>query len=185
MKPLLHRHTVRFFLSGLALAAASCGDLLSFDVHVPIAEQTVPASTVGALGALLPIDILPAIPVNITAQRDFKRQDVGNLRSIKLDALTLTITEGSTQRNFDFLDSIQIDAQAKSGGTRTHVAGLKVVPKGVGTLPLDVTRNELFGIVGTDFILVIETTGRFPPTEAKFNGRATFDVQAEPSSFFQ
>ncbi len=168
-----------------ALVLASCGDLLQFDVRVPIPEQTVPASTVGALGSLLPVDILPAIPINITDNRDFKRQDVGNLRSIKLDALTLTITEGSAQRNFDFLDTIQIDAQAKSGGGRTHVAGLLTIPKGVGTLTLDVTRNELFDIVGTDFNLTFSATGRFPPTEAKFNGRASFDIEADAKSFFQ
>jgi hypothetical protein len=168
----------------LTVVLVSCGNLLSFDVRVPIPEQTIPASAVSALGSLLPVDILPAVPVSITESRDFRRQDVGNLRSIKLKALKLTITEGSDQRNFDFLDSLQIDAETKDGKHRTHVAGLTTVPKGTGVLNLEVSGNELFDIVGTDFNLVFAATGRFPAKEAKFNGQSTFEVEADPRTIF-
>lgn len=167
-----------------ALALAACGLLLDFDVRFRIPEQQVPAVAPGALGALLPPELLPAIPIELQETSEFKRQDAGEVRSVRLDKLTLALTDGSTQRTFDFLDSIQIDARSQNGARSVHVAGLTTVPKGVDSLTLETTRNELIDIVGTDFALVVTMTGRSPPSEARFDGRAVFEVKADPKGVF-
>lgn len=167
-----------------ALPLAACGLLLDFDVRFRIPEQKVQAVAPGAIGALLPGDLLPAIPIALQETREFERQDAGEVRSVRLDELTLALTDGSAQRTFDFLDSIQIDARSPNGARSVHVAGLTAVPKGVDSLSLETTRNELIDIVGTDFELVVTMTGRFPPSEARFDGRAVFEVKADPKGVF-
>lgn len=162
----------------------SCGQLLDFNVTVRIPEQQAPAAAPGALGALLPGDLVPAIPVSLSETQEFDRQDTGKVQSVRLDKLTLALTDASTQRNFDWLDSIQIDARQKDGARAVHVAGLTQVSKGVDKLTLETTRNELIDIVGTDFELVVTLEGRFPASDAKFDGRAVFEVKADPKSIF-
>lgn len=167
-----------------ATLLTACGTLLSFDVTFRIPEQKVPAVAPGALGALLPADLLPAIPIALQETQEFDRQDAGEVRSVRLDKLTLAITDDSPQRTFDYLDRIQIDARRQDGSRTVHVAGLTTVPKGVDTLSLETTRNELIDIVGTDFELVVEFEGRFPANEARFDGRAVFAVKADPKGVF-
>jgi hypothetical protein len=168
----------------LFLWGTACGNFLDFDVTVPIPEQKVPGATPGALGALLPLELLPPVPINLRQTRDFKEQDVGELRSVRLTSMRLALTEESTQRDFNWVDRIQIDARRKNASNTIHIAGLSDVPADVSALELETTRNELIDTVGTDFEILVTLEGRFPTQEAIFDGKAVFELEADPESFF-
>lgn len=178
------RFTLSIAAAALLFGANACGRMLTFDATVRVPPQRIEPVTPGALGALLPADVLPAVPVRLRETRAYRDQDAGSVRAVRLRAMTLSLTGDSVERNFDFLDSIHVDARPIGGGRAIHVAGLDIVPRGADTLHLTTTGNDLADALGADFELIFDLAGRFPAHTAAFEGTAVFRVDADPKGLF-
>ena len=162
---------VTFFFLG-------CGNQVTFPVSIPIPEHKVEGDPLlDAVNGLI-AGFLPPISVDISESREFERHDVDRIESIRLTELTLALTENSDAENFNFLDRVAIEATDESGERSVQVALLDPVPSDVRNLRFQVTDEELNDIFGTDFTLNFKARGRPPRTDAKFDGEATFSVQA-------
>jgi hypothetical protein len=163
----------------LLLMTAGCGDLATFPVTVDIPEQVVEASPLGTIGELLPRDLFDPFTVDMSQEEEFKKQDVKHIESLKLSRLRLNLKPQSEQRNFDFFDSITVNAHSRDGSRTVQVATLSPVPKGLETLQFKVSGKELRDVVGIDFKLAFDVRGRAPAKKAHFDGDATFTVEAK------
>ncbi len=168
----------RFLTVILATLALSCGTTIGFEVPIDVPETTVEGSTLGAIGEFLP-DFMPPLSIDLSEERAFQRQNVEQVDSVVLSALHLSLTDKSAQQNFDFLDSISVEAVDESGERTVVVATLDPVPDGARRLDLAPTRKELVDVLGTDFTIRFQVRGSPPARDAVFDGRATFQVEAE------
>lgn len=169
----------------LALASASCGEtpVLRFQVDKDIPQQTIE-------GSLAPCQIPIEVPfldqpfqMTFSQEQDFPEQntDVQHIESAKLDTLTLTMSPASAETNWDFLDSLELYAEA-DGLPRALAASIDPVADGLTTLLMQPAGLELAPYVKAQggFTLTSEATGCPPQSDAVFTGRVIVNITADP-----
>lgn len=143
MRPIRFRKSYLFLLPLLLLGLGSCKKILSL-ISFQVSDSssfTVPG-TPFITGAALNI---PVLTVRTTAQSTYKNNNTSAayVQDVTLDALTLTVTNPSTQ-NFDFLKSISIYiATDAAGSNKVLLASLASVPKGQASISLTPAGGKL------------------------------------------
>ncbi len=175
---------MRRLLPLLAFATA-CGGTptLHFQVGKDIPQQTIS-------GSISPCQIPVTVPflqqpfqMTFSQSQDFPEQntDIQHIKSAKLDTLTLTMSPASAEPNWDFLDSLELYAEA-NGLPRALAASIDPVADGQTTLTLQPAGLELAPYVKASggFTLTSEATGCPPGSDAVFTGRIVVNVAADP-----
>ncbi len=143
MRITLVKKSFLLLLPFLLLGAIGCKkilSLISFKVN-DSSSFTIPG-TPFITGASLNI---PVLTVRTTAQSTYKNNNTSAayVQDVTLDALTLTVTNPSTQ-NFDFLKSINIYiATDAMGSNKILLASLPSVPTGQTSISLTPTTSKL------------------------------------------
>ncbi len=138
---------------------------------------------------------MPAVPVAIAfppqsfptstdATEDYRKANTAaNLvKDVKLDELTLAVT-GPSGANFDFLENVTFYISTDMQGTdKVQMASLMTVPRGVSTITLEPSTNNLDKYLKAEnYVLTVQTTFRTPllrATDMRMNYR--FKVTADP-----
>lgn len=142
MRNIILKKYYLLLLAFLLLGAGSCKkitSLLSFSVS-DSSSFTVPGTPFIPPGVALSI---PGVSVPTTAQSTYKNNNTSAdyVQDVTLNALTLTVTNPSTQ-NFDFLKSISIYiATDAAGSNKVLLASLATVPTGQTSITLDPTSG--------------------------------------------
>jgi hypothetical protein len=143
MRNIFFKKPYLFLLPFLLLGLGSCKKILSL-ISFQVSDSssfTVPG-TPFITGATLTI---PVVTVRSTAQSTYQnnKTSAAYVQDVTLDALTLTVTNPSTQ-NFDFLKSISIYISTDAAGSnKVLLASLASVPKGQTSISLTPAGNTL------------------------------------------
>jgi hypothetical protein len=102
------------------------------------------------------------------------------VKDVKLDKLTLNITDPSSQ-NFDFLQSIEIRITT-DGSDEIVLASLSSVPQGVRTIELQPTTAKLDAYLKANqyTLKTRATVGRNVPQDVTVRADSRFKVTADP-----
>jgi hypothetical protein len=176
----------------LVVTGAACGGSpnLHFQVSKDIPQQTINSSIAPCTIATLVPFLAAPLQVTFNQSQDFPQQktDVNHITSVKLDSLSLTLTASSPQQDWDFLDEVDITAQA-SGLSDTLVASIGAasasgvaIPAGAITLDLVPAGANLAPFVKASggFTLAAQAKGCPPSQDADFTGHTRFNVSARP-----
>ena len=190
---LLTRYQNALLLIALALALSACdGTTLGhFDVDEALPETRIEGN---AVAAILPA-VLPAMQLDVTDSESFQQEDFDFLTSVQLDALTLLITESSsddstdtledgTTDNFDFLTRVDIYISAQFDEESQRVL--------IGSVPEEdpqltaATQQLSFTMTGVDILRFVEAEGGYeveiqavgdaPPDAVIFGGDVRYRV---------
>ncbi len=178
----------RFGFVAAAVALVACGELLlRFKVEEEIDPQTID-------GQLTPCALLNAVgvpfSVQITAEEDFPEQDtdVEHIKTAKIRSLTLSITAASAEPDWDFLDTLELYAEA-DGLESKLLASIgegtdsgKPIPANATTLDMDSAGLNLAPYIKANggFTITSEATGCAPQQDATFDGELVLDITARP-----
>ncbi|MCC3156329.1 hypothetical protein LJ737_03720 [Hymenobacter sp. 15J16-1T3B] len=167
------------FTALLLIGAAACkkvDKLLTF--YVEDAQNIRIASNfpLGVFTQLAPVT------VTTNSSQSFANNDTRAdlVKDVKLDKLTLTITDPSSQ-NFDFLQSIEIRISA-DGADEIVLASLNSIPQGVRTITLTPTEAKLDAYLkASQYTLKTRATvGRNVPQDVTVRADSRFKVTADP-----
>lgn len=178
-------HTLfRLFSLCIILALSACGtDLGSFDINEKSDEVIVQG---GPSIIELPINIFPAMTLDINLQQELDAQDASGAKAVYLSALSLNVTDkakanASDVDNFDFVESVTIYVEStkeNSALKKTKVAEVKMVPDGLQVLPLTVFDNvNLKPFIEEGMRLSSEGTASVPEDDVSMLADVTIKVQ--------
>lgn len=175
-----------------AAALFGCGDnagLGAITIGLDISDQKIPGYLAPSaqnlcslnLVGVVPIstDILTPISFDIKASDELKGRGEIGLARVEVDQITLNIIPPSQSgQTWDFLDSVQLYAQAVGSATPpVLVAELNPVPRGRTTIAVKGTGQDISDIASADdFRITGKVSGRPPCADVHFDGEAEFDV---------
>lgn len=159
-------------LTALVAVLAGCGDFGSFTFTEESEEIEVDGQGItGDLG-LLEFDI----PMDINLQQQLQRQDASGARSVHLIGLRFEMTENTDEETFDFLNEIEIYADA-DGQSRQLLADRDPVPEGQEQFELEVNDElDLKPYAEAGIELETEANASQPSDDARFKVFAEFRV---------
>ena len=180
-------------LAALSLSLSACeGTTLGhFDVDESLPESRIEGS---AVAVVLPL-LLPAMPLDISTSEVFQQEEFDFLTSIQLDALTLNITESSSDDtvdtledgnldNFDFISSMDIYIQAEfDGESQRELIGAIAdddpqLSAGLQSISFTMTGVDILRFVEAEsgYEVQIEASGVAPPDTVVFDGEVRYRV---------
>lgn len=175
-----------------AVVLAGCGETpkLRFQVDKAIPQQTIQGSiTPCSLPVQVPLLGQP-FQMTFSQQQDFPEQntDVQHIESAKLDSMSLALTAATQEPSWDFLDGLEIYAEA-DGQPRALLASIGAespsaipIPAGATTLSLVPAGLQLAPYLKAagGFSIDSEATGCPPEQDAVFTGEVRINVVADP-----
>lgn len=178
-------------LISLSLTFSACDktkkiieSLLTFHINRSIPEQTVERSLAPCqINMILDLPIAGLQDVQFSKEQDFPEQntEVRLIRSARVESISLNLTEQSTERTWDWLDSITIYIES-GGQERQKIASLPEVPDGQSVLNLNMENVDIAGYIKAEggFAMTTEVSGCPPQNTAKFGGSYRVKVSASP-----
>lgn len=162
----------------------ACGeDLGSFDINEKSDEVIVQG---GPTIIDLPINIFPAMAIDINLQQELKAQDASAAKGVFLKDLTLRVTDKSKADaqdvdNFDFVEKVTIYVESTKDNTtlkKTKVAEVLMVKDGLQVLPLTVFDDvNLKPFIEEGMRLNSEGTASVPEDDVSLLADVTIKVQ--------
>lgn len=179
-------------ITGLLTAVASgCSDTTLGYFSV---DETIPESTIQGIGLsqTLPLT-LATIPMDVTSQDAYQREDFDFLTEVKLRSLTFSISDKSdmsehdtfedgNEDNFDFVSSLEIAIQADiNGEPRSEIiarlpADDPQIASGTRTLQLTTTGVDILDYVEAEngYEITVSGSGTVPSDDVIFDGDARY-----------
>lgn len=149
---------------GLLLLHSACSGIGSFTIERQSDEKTVEGSLAGQLGNASPF--ANPFQFNINLERELEKRDADGAKRVALDDLVFTVTDDSD--NFDFLDTIEVFADA-DGLDRKRIAWKDPVPEGKKEFSFEVDDGvNLKPYVEKGMKLQSEVEGSRPPEDRSF-----------------
>jgi len=166
------------------LSIIACGDDLT---SITFTEQSQEAVVMGRAGIMLPlpINIIPAMTLNINLQDELDAQNAGAAKAVYLDAIDLKITDtkiadGDTD-NFDFIKKVDVYVESTKSSTqlqKVKIATISEVPKGQTTISLQTESNiDLKPYIEEGVRLTTSGSGDVPPDDVSLVAIVTLKVQ--------
>lgn len=166
------------------LSVIACGDDLT---SITFTEQSQEAVVMGRAGIMLPlpINVIPAMTLNINLQDELDAQSAGAAKAVYLDAIDLKITDtkiadGDTD-SFDFIKKVEVYVESTKSSTqlqKVKIATISEVPKGQTTISLQTESNiDLKPYIEEGVRLTTSGSGDVPPDDVSLVAIVTLKVQ--------
>lgn len=167
----------RISAASVALAlvwVVGCSDLVSFSFTETSQPITVEGSPLGHLPVENPFG--EAIKLDIDLEQELEAQDATGAKSVHLEGLVLRITSDSDGETFNFLDELELFANA-DGLERQPVAFIDEVPRDAGRISLETNSGvDLKPYVEEGMRLEAEARASSPDQDTAFQAIATIRV---------
>lgn len=146
-----------------------CG-AVSFDIDVPVPQQTVPGSV---LGGILPAFLPTPFALNVDVKAETAKRNTGPATSASIKSIVFRATSSGT---FDFVDGIHIFVEG-SNLPKKEVASLDPVPKGKTSIDLAIVKDvDILPYVSAGATLSASATGRQPAKDFTFDGTVKITI---------
>lgn len=166
------------------LSIIACGDDLT---SITFTERSQEAVVMGRSGIMLPlpINVIPAMTLNINLQEELDAQNAGAAKAVYLDALELQITDTKTPEgdtdNFDFIKKVDVYVESTKSSTqlqKVKIATISDVPQGQTTLSLQTESGvDLKPYIEEGVRLTTSGSGDVPPDDVSLVAVVTLKVQ--------
>jgi hypothetical protein len=174
MKYVLRRITVAAVVVAALVLTLGCSDLVSFSFTETSQNITVEGSALGQLPVDNPFG--EAIKLDIDLEQELEAQDATGAKSVHLEGLVLQITSDSDGENFNFLEELELFANA-DGLERKSVAFIDDVPRDTGRISLQTDSGiDLKPYVEEGMRLEAEARASSPDEDTVFQAIATIRV---------
>ena len=157
----------------LFLAIAACG-AISFDVEVPLQEQTIQGNPIGGL---LPAFVPNPFTFDVDIEAETKKRDTGPATSAEIKSIEFASTpRDRPSGTFDFLDEVHIFIETNSL-PKKEIAFLKPVPKNVSVIKLEIVRDvNVLPYIGHGARITATASGRQPSKTFTYDGKVIVTV---------
>lgn len=180
-------------ITGLSLALSACSGttLGHFDSDENLPETRIESS---AIASFIP-SVLPSQNLDVSSSESFQQEEFDYLTSIEIEALSLEITDSSTDTsndtledgepdNFNFMSGVDIYIEAEFDG-QTNRELIGSVPEddsqltdSVQTLNFTMTGLDVLDYVEAEsgYSVQIQASGESPPDAVIFDGEVSYRV---------
>ncbi len=118
----------------------------------------------------------PDVPIIINLEKHIDEQDAGGARALHLISLEVRMTENTVERDFDFLDTVEVDIAAEDH-SRELLAWRDDIPASDSFTMFVDDQLDLKPYVESGVTLLTEVEGIAPAATARFKIVATFEVE--------
>lgn len=159
-------------LLALSPTLASCGGIGSFSFTEESEETTIEGDRTGLLG-----DAFGALDLNVDLEEELEERDAKGAREVNLTGMSLHVTDDSDGRDFDFLSSLELSADAE-GLDEKVVATIDDVPEGQESIDLDTDDEvDLKPYIEEGMSLKTDAEGNIPDEDTTIYAEVTLHVR--------